>query len=308
MSALELSQQIEHRVLDAMGRRCPSTSGSLSSRPQLQQQQQQQQQQQHWVAIAGGPGSGKTSLATLLAERLASVHGLRVCVIPMDGYHYYRRELDAMDDPAQAHARRGAAFTFNAPRLLRDLGAARHTGAGAFPGFDHAVGDPCEGEIVLAHEADVVLVEGLYLLLREPEPWSQLLPLFDTAVFVTCAEQEARRRIIARHRAAWNWGHAQAAERADANDLPNGRAVIAASERDPARVLCLESRLDVERFGGGGGGSGGGGGGGGGGSAGGAAAVAGAEAGAGGERAAARARGLVAAAVLNVAVLSRLGT
>ena len=294
MSALELSQQIEHRVLDAMGRRRPSGSGASSSRPR---------QSQHWVAIAGGPGSGKTSLATLLAERLASAHGLRVCVIPMDGYHYYRRELDAMDDPAQAHARRGAAFTFNAPRLLRDLGAARRTGAGAFPGFDHAVGDPCEGEIALAPEADVVLVEGLYLLLREPEPWSQLLPLFDTAVFVTCAEPEARRRIIARHRAAWNWGHEQAAERADANDLPNGRAVIAASERDPARVLCLESRLDVERFG-----CGSGGGGGGGGSAGGAAAAATcAGAGAGGERAAARARGLVAAAVLLHASVHWLG-
>ena len=31
----------------------------------------------------------------------------------MDGYHYYRSELDEMSDPELAHARRGAEFTFD---------------------------------------------------------------------------------------------------------------------------------------------------------------------------------------------------
>ena len=228
-----LSEQIEHRVLSALG----AASRNGGSR------------KQHWIAIAGGPGSGKTSLAALLAERLATVHGLCVASVPMDGYHFYRHELDAMDDPAEAHARRGAAFTFNAPRLLADLRAARRSGGGSFPGFDHAVGDPTEGAVELVSEANIVIVEGLYLLLREPAPWGELSPLFDTRVFVSCAESEARRRIISRHRAAWGWGHAQAAERADANDLPNGRFVIATSDRDPRRVLCLESLRDNARFG-----------------------------------------------------------
>lgn len=30
------------------------------------------------------------------------------------GYHYYRSELDAMEDPEALHARRGAHWTFNA--------------------------------------------------------------------------------------------------------------------------------------------------------------------------------------------------
>lgn len=33
--------------------------------------------------------------------------------IPMDGYHFSRKELDAMPDPKFAHDRRGAAFTFD---------------------------------------------------------------------------------------------------------------------------------------------------------------------------------------------------
>jgi pantothenate kinase len=58
----------------------------------------------------------------------------------MDGYHYYRSELDAMDDPAELHRRRGAHWTFNADRFIREMKEARAAGAGAFPSFDHHEG------------------------------------------------------------------------------------------------------------------------------------------------------------------------
>ena len=56
---------------------------------------------QYWIGLAGAPGSGKSTLAAALRERL----GERLTLIPMDGYHYYRQELDAMSDPKNAHAR-----------------------------------------------------------------------------------------------------------------------------------------------------------------------------------------------------------
>ena len=34
------------------------------------------------------------------------------------GFHYYRTELDAMPDPKEAHARRGAHWTFNAQAFV----------------------------------------------------------------------------------------------------------------------------------------------------------------------------------------------
>ena len=216
--------------------------------------------QQKWVAIAGGPGSGKTTLASCVKQRLEA-EGLRVCVVPMDGYHFYRRELDAMPDPAHAHAKRGAPFTFNAPRLLEDLAVARRRGEGLFPSFDHARGDPVEGDVELRSDADVVLVEGLYLMLREA-PWNRLLELFDVGVFVRCAEPEQRRRIIARHMAA---GRTGAADRADNNDLPNGRFVNENSQVEAAGVEIVESTPRWQSQSGGsasagaGGGSGGGG-------------------------------------------------
>lgn len=39
---------------------------------------------------------------------------IEALVVTMDGYHYYRHQLDKMDDPEHAYARRGAEFTFDA--------------------------------------------------------------------------------------------------------------------------------------------------------------------------------------------------
>ena len=49
-----------------------------------------------------------------------------------------------MPDPKEAHRRRGAHWTFDGERFLREVAAARRSGRGSFPGFDHAIGDPVE--------------------------------------------------------------------------------------------------------------------------------------------------------------------
>jgi pantothenate kinase len=86
---------------------------------------------QYWVAVAGPPGSGKSSVAHAVADHCRK-EGIRAyrsmplfsnrelpslcdcpgtCVIGMDGFHYYKSELDTMEHPAEAHRRRGAPFT-----------------------------------------------------------------------------------------------------------------------------------------------------------------------------------------------------
>lgn len=57
-----------------------------------------------------------------------------------------RHELDLLPDPQEAHRRRGAHWTFDGRRFLREVGDARRTGGGMFPGFDHAGGDPVESQ------------------------------------------------------------------------------------------------------------------------------------------------------------------
>lgn len=66
-----------------------------------------------WIAVCGAPASGKSTLSQEIGRRLNDDKQIPTIVVPMDGYHYYKHELDAMPDPEAMHARRGAPWTFN---------------------------------------------------------------------------------------------------------------------------------------------------------------------------------------------------
>lgn len=67
----------------------------------------------------------------------------------MDGYHFSRRQLDALPDPVSAHARRGAEFTFDGEAFLKLVTELRkpvcpETQTLFAPSFDHSRKDPGE--------------------------------------------------------------------------------------------------------------------------------------------------------------------
>lgn len=85
-----------------------------------------------------------------------------------------------MKNPAEAFARRGAPFTFDARRFVESVAELRASAAAdiSLPGFDHAIKDPVEKEIVVEASAKVVLLEGNYVLLDE-KPWDQIADMVD---------------------------------------------------------------------------------------------------------------------------------
>ena len=136
------------------------------------------------VAIAGIPGSGKTTLASTLASNLNQIfhqnhHAQNpslpevdashpdpaqpdiAIAVPLDGYHLTRRQLSEMPNAEEAIFRRGAAFTFDADgyyRLVEDLRKpieATTTTIRA-PSFDHAIKDPIEDDISIPATARIV--------------------------------------------------------------------------------------------------------------------------------------------------------
>ena len=176
------------------------------------------------IALAGVPGSGKSTVAETLRTRWP-----RAVVLPMDGYHLPRRLLDA-----EGMRRRGAPHTFDPERLRADLLRLKAIGAGEFPEFDHAEGDPREAAIQIDADARPIFVEGLYVLLAT---W-RLEAFFDLRVFLDCPLDVAMRRVAARHLACGLVPDATAAQlRAETNDRLNAEFILADGCRERADIV-----------------------------------------------------------------------
>ena len=93
----------------------------------------------------------------------------------MDGYHIYRKDLTE-----EGILKRGAPFTFNNLKLKEDLEKLKLYQEGSFPSFEHHIKDPVENSIMITKYDRIIVVEGLYLYLKE---WG-LNQFFDLKIFI----------------------------------------------------------------------------------------------------------------------------
>jgi pantothenate kinase len=149
----------------------------------------------------------------------------------MDGYHLSRAQLDAMPDPINAHARRGAAFTFDDNSFLdlvhklREPLLPESTTIYA-PSFDHSVKDPIENDIPIAPTMRVCIFEGNYCSLNKSK-WKDAAKLMDELWFMQVDFDVARERLASRHVQAGIARDKDAGyKRADENDLVNGKEIV----------------------------------------------------------------------------------
>jgi pantothenate kinase len=181
------------------------------------------------VAIAGAPGSGKSTFS----EALQSAISERVdCeILPMDGFHFDDYVLNARGD----RPRKGAPHTFDVggfsatlDRLALDDGSEV-----AVPVFDRAIEIARAGARIIGPAKRLILTEGNYLLLKQPE-WAKLANRFDLTIFLQVPEAVLERRL----RARWN-GYGLSADeighKLEGNDLPNARLVVRSSR--PADIV-----------------------------------------------------------------------
>ncbi|MFB7462418.1 nucleoside/nucleotide kinase family protein [Streptomyces sp. NPDC056224] len=171
------------------------------------------------LGIAGQPGAGKSTLAGRLAGELGPALAV---VVPMDGFHLARTELERL---GRAH-RKGAPDTFDAAgytALLRRL--REPDGATVYaPAFDRSLDEPIAGSIAVGPAVPLVITEGNYLLHDEGE-WARVRHLLDEAWYLAPDDALRIRRLVERH-----VRHGR--EHADA------RAWVARSDEANARLIA----------------------------------------------------------------------
>ena len=143
------------------------------------------------IGITGGPGTGKSTLATNLVAALGPVSAY----VPMDGFHMLHAKLEALgtvSDKGAPHTFEGEAFA----AFISTLKAA--TGPVSGPGYSRAIEDVVQNAFIVRAESRLLVVEGNYLLLADP-PWQGVKPLLDLAVFIDVPREKVRARLLKRH-------------------------------------------------------------------------------------------------------------
>lgn len=175
------------------------------------------------VGLAGAPGSGKTRLSVALVQLL----GDTAAHVPMDGFHLADVQLAGRG----LLDRKGAPETFDAwgyAALLRRL-RERPSYTVYAPGFERDLEQPIAGAIAVEPEADLVVTEGNYLLIDEPQ-WRDVRAQLDTVWYVLTEEPLRRERLLARH-VGFGKSMDEAVAWIQRVDAPNARLVQATRAR-----------------------------------------------------------------------------
>ena len=226
----------------------------------------------YMVAIAGIPGSGKSSSVEII-NRIINEISLKsindsdkkngdttdICVcIPADGYHYSITKLLELQEQTQDTTmiyRRGAPDTFDVAALIQDLEHIRHptkddvdgswTLQVKLPGFDHAVGDPTIHQHTFdRNQHSILIMEGLYLLYDQHQ-WDQVKEYFDYTIYIqthsidTCMERVKERNVCVP-----GYTVAEIHQRVDIVDRNNAMLIDQASPSRAHRTITSISSVE----------------------------------------------------------------
>lgn len=153
------------------------------------------------VMLAAPPGAGKSTLSGFL-EFLAkdAIAGKKVQAIGMDGFHRRQEYLTSHKTAVNGKEIlmvdiKGAPVTFDLERLKEKTEELRSGSRCGWPVYNRLLHNPVEDAVYV--DADIVIIEGNYLLLDE-EGWRDLSDMADYTISIKADPQMLKKRLIER--------------------------------------------------------------------------------------------------------------
>ena len=187
------------------------------------------------IGIAGGPGTGKSTLAAEIVAMLNATHPGSAQLVPMDGFHIRHAKLEAMgqtDFKGAPHTFEGAEFV----SFLHHLKSAKAAVSG--PGYSRAIEDVVDNAFTIGPDVRVLVVEGNYLLLTEG-PFAGVKPLLDYAIFIDVPRDLVEARLLKRHAEAGLFSEDRNRAHIARTDLPNYDLVALSQDRADVVISLL---------------------------------------------------------------------
>lgn len=196
------------------------------------------------VYLAAPPGSGKTTLSQfleILYQKQDLPHTFKA--ISMDGFHYnqeylmnYWTEVDG--EKMQLNSVKGSPESFDLNALKKKIEALTNKDTVQWPVYDRNLHDVSKENVLV--DADIVLIEGNYLLLDEP-CWNELQDLADLTVFIDANEERLKPRLIER-KMMGGLSLDQATAFYEQSDRRNVLRVLEHSGKSDVRLMMTEGR------------------------------------------------------------------
>lgn len=195
--------------------------------------------------LSAPPGSGKTTLSLFLEDLFKERHSnYSFQSISMDGFHQPNRYLDrytinreGKEQPLRKY--KGIPESFDAEKLTERITALTSREKVEWPTYDrllHNVSDKTE-EV----DADIILVEGNYLLLDKPV-WRELKLLSDYTIAINAAMDELEERLVERKQRGGT-SPEEAYQHVLRTDKPNAELVLNHSQTADLELTLKDGKL-----------------------------------------------------------------
>lgn len=180
------------------------------------------------MLMAAPPGAGKSTLASFL-EYLAKdvIPEYKVQAIGMDGFH--RRQEYLLTHSTIVDGQevlmvdvKGSPVTFDLEKLVSRIQHVIKDNDCSWPVYDRHLHNPVEDAITI--DADILILEGNYLLLDEPG-WSGIRDFADYTVSIKADESVLRNRLVDRKAKSGNTRE-KAEKFVDFSDMRNVRLCL----------------------------------------------------------------------------------